>query len=238
MPGLVITEIFYQRRRRRRRLERQFGRIINVKRITIIVSVILLVIIFLGYSYNEKENNKKHSVLGSQTTFITSIPTGSGNITNPQTWSRYVYNHTFSIAYPTGWNVIVNHDLSTVIFRTKDFCQDDDFSMPYGNSNEVTYAIFGEHDTSDMNLNNGDQFPNDSTSETMVVTNLKQLKIAGYPAVEFDYYPTDNFHFLRTRISVLKDRTMYRFDATYAQDSGKKLFEQIIKTLQFVFVKS
>lgn len=174
------------------------------------------------------QKNENHSSINKP------IPTGIGTFTNSNTWSRYTYGHDFTIAYPPGWNVTESNDKSTVTFMTPGFHQDDDFSRPYGNSSEVTYAIFGEHDLSDMSLKNGDQFPNDATSETMVVTNLRKIQIDGFPAVEFDYYATDITNFIQTRISVLKNNKMYRFDSIYASNLGKQLFEKIVQTIRFV----
>jgi hypothetical protein len=205
-----------------------------VKKKSIIILVIFASSIVVWYRFSKNIEQKSPSVLSALTTHVQPIPTGSGKITSPQTWSRYSFNHDFTIAYPARWNVVVDKDGSTVDFMTTGFHQDDDFSMPYGNSDEVTYTIFGEHDTSDMSLKNGDQFPDDTTSEILVVTNFKHIKVAGYPAVEFDYYPTDNVHFMRTRISILKEHAMYRFDALYAQVSGKKLLEEMVQSLQFI----
>ena len=162
------------------------------------------------------------------------IPTGVGDQNDPLTWSRYTYIRDFSIAYPPYWNVVLDQDGNGVSFMTTGFHQDDDFSMPYGNSNEVVYTIFGQNDKSDMSLKNGDQFPSETTSETMVVANFKHIQVDGLSAVEFDYYPTDNVNFLRTRISLLKGNKMYRFDALYAQDAGNQLFEEMMKSLKFI----
>ncbi len=165
---------------------------------------------------------------------IPAIPTGSGDQNDPKTWTRYTYNHDFSMSYPPYWNVVLDQDGNGVRFMTTGFHQDDDFTMPYGNSNEVVYTIFGQNDTSDIKLQNGDQFPSDNSSETMVVKNLKYIQIDNFPAVEFDYYPTDNINFLRTRISILKGNKIYQFNAIYAQDTGKRLTEEMVQSLQFL----
>lgn len=175
--------------------------------------------------------NKKSQIIAKNS--VLPIPTGAGDIQNSKTWSRYMYNNEFSLAYPTFWNVVPDKDGAGVSFMTTGFHQDDDFSMPYGNSYDVSYTIFGEHDISDMQLKNGDQFSNDITSETMVVTNMQHIKIDGYQAVAFDYYPTDNTDFLQSRISILKGKNMYRFNAIYAHDTNKKLFDEMIQSLKF-----
>ncbi len=169
-----------------------------------------------------------------QRTTRTPIPTGVGNVRDSKTWSVYTYQNYFRIAYPPSWHVVPDAEGNGVSFMTSDFHQDDDFSMPYDNSYDVSYSIFGKHAIEDMQLKTGDQFPSDTTSETMVVTNLVHLFIDGYPAISFDYYPTDNVNFIHTRYIILKDNTLYRFDATYPQDANKHLFSDMIASLQFI----
>jgi len=215
------------------------------KKVSVIIGVVFLTISIATFSLYQNTNTKRNMhILGTQTKQGASsknsnnqpeaIPTGTGDQNNPATWSRYTYNYDFRIAYPPYWNVVLDQDGNGVSFMTTGFHQDDDFSMPYGNSNEVVYSIFGQNDTSDLKLKDGDQFPSDTTSETMVVTHLKQVRIDGFSAVEFDYYPTDNVNFLRTRIAVLKGSKMYRFTATYAQDAGKQSFEEMMQSLRFI----
>lgn len=208
----------------------------------IIGGVILIFVVSVGaYRLNQHSVSKPaiqqvHTRSTSPKIIIkrSPIPTGIGDQNNLATWSIYTYNHDFSIAYPPYWNVILDQDGNGVSFMTAGFHQDDDFSMPYGNSNEVVYTIFGQNDTSDMKLKDGDQFPSDTTSETLVVTHLQHLPIAGIPAVEFDYYPTDNVNFLRTRVSIQKGDKMFHFNATYAQNIGKQLFEEMMQSLKFI----
>jgi|SRR5579885_1329783 len=211
------------------------------KAIIAVLSICIVLFILSGgveYSHTLKQSSqhpseqmKQHIAFKST---ISPIPTGAGNLQETQTWSRYTYENNFRIAYPPFWQVIPDPDGNGVSFMTTGFHQDDDFSMPYGNSFDVSYSIFGEHDTSDMTLKDGDRFPSDTTSETMVVTNLKHIQVAGYPAVSYDYYPTDNTNFIRSRVSIEKNNTMYRFTATYAQDADKNLFLEMIDTLQFL----
>lgn len=210
------------------------------KRISLPVVVVLtIVIIGSRILYFQAKHSAKsvHVINNHQVQNIhqisSPIPTGAGDQNNPVTWSRYTYSHNFSINYPPYWNVVLDQDGNGVSFMTTGFHQDDDFSMPYGNSDEVMYTIFGQNNVSDMSFKDGDQFPSDITSETMAVINLKQLRIDGFPAVEFDYYPTDNTNFLRTRISIQKGKGMYRFNATYATDAGKQFFEEMMNSLKF-----
>lgn len=155
------------------------------------------------------------------------------NPANPDAWLNYSFDHEFSISYPTTWIALPNKDGTGVNLQTKFFHQDDDFTMPYGDSTNVSYSIFGQTDLSDMSFGNGDQFGNDISGETNIITNVSHIKIDGLPAIEFDYYPTDNTHFVKTRIAIQKGPKLYRFDATYAENSGKQLFEKIIQTLKF-----
>ncbi len=163
----------------------------------------------------------------------TPIPTGSGTVTDPTTWSKYSFQHNFTLSYPPRWEVLPDKDGNGVEFQTPFFHQDDDFTMPYGDSTDILYSIFGQADLSDMSLQNGNQFPDNQTQETEVVTNVQHMQIDNLPAVEFDFYPTDNTHFVKTRIAIQKGKKLYRFDATYAEQSGKALFEQMVKTIHF-----
>lgn len=214
----------------------------KLQKLSIIVLTLCIIFMSLLFSYhfllNEKmvnsSNPKSNAAKQSSKDKSVPIPTGAGNQNNPATWTRYTYNSEFSITYPPYWNVILDQDGNGVSFMTTGFHQDDDFSMPYGNSNEVVYTIFGQNDISDMKLKDGDEFPSDATSETMVITHLKHLQIAGFPAVEFDYYPTDNTNFLRTRIVILKGNKVYQFNATYAQDAGKQIIEEMMQSLKFI----
>jgi len=200
------------------------------------VSILIASVVVIGLSVTTYE--KHNGLVSTQkantiSSYPTPLPTGMGDINNSKTWSKYTYNQEFTLSYPPYWKVKVDQDGSTVTFTSLFFHQDNDFSIPYGGGTQITYGIFGEHDISDMSLKNGDKFQDEDTSETMVITNLTHIQIDGYPAVEFDYYPTDNIHFLQTRISILKNHTMYRFNAIYAQTSGKQLFEEILKSIQF-----
>lgn len=200
----------------------------------ILISIIGIGGYFLEHAHPNRMNTK--STPSSVSAKLSPIPTGAGDENNPATWSKYTYKNDFTISYPPYWNVVLDQDSNGVSFMTTGFHQDDDFSMPYGNSYDVSYTIFGQNDMSDMTLKNGVQFPSETTSETMVVTNLKHIQIDGFPAVAFDYYPTDNMNFLRSRISIFKGNKMYRFTATYSQDTNKQVFENMMQSLKFIHI--
>lgn len=192
------------------------------------VCVVISVVIFL------QKIDKKIMIQHIDSSLPIPIPTGGGDLNNPQTWSTYTFNNDFSLKYPPTWSVAVNKHVNVVNFVAPGFQQDDDFSSPYGTGGDVSYSIFGQSDVSVLSLKNGDQFPSDDNSQTMVVTHLQQVLIGHAFAVEFEYYPTDNVHFQRTLIAVQKGTHVYRFIAAYADDSGKKLFEEMVHSLTFL----
>lgn len=192
------------------------------------VCVAISVVIFF------QKIDKKIIVQHTASSLPMPIPTGGGDPNNPLTWSIYTFNHDFTLSYPPTWSVAVNKDSNGVNFVTPGFQQDDEFSTPYGTGADVSYSIFGQYDGSILYLKNGDQFLSDDNSQTMVVTHLQQVQIGHTTAVEFEYYPTDNVNFHRTLIAIKKGTQVYRFIATYADESGKKLFEEMVHSLIFL----
>ena len=169
----------------------------------------------------------------AQIPLITPVPTGSGKINDPATWSLYSFAHEFTIAYPPSWVVVPDKSGDEVNFQTAFFHQDNDFTIPYGDSTDVSYSVFGQTDLSDMSFHNGDKFSDDQTQETDIVSNVVHKQINGFPAIEFDYYPTDNTHFVKTRIAIQNGQKLYRFNATYAENAGKALFERMMQSIHF-----
>lgn len=205
-----------------------------IKRAIVVISAVIILLSGVGiYKRNNMTTDSlvSHNVKRGPTAI--SIPTGTGKISDPTSWLTYSFAHDFTIAYPPSWIVIPGKDGSGVDFQTAFFHQDDDFTMPYGDSTQVSYSSFGQTDLSDMSLQNGGQFPDDATGETDVIRNVAHVQIDGFPAIEFDYYPTDNTHFVKTRIAIQKGQRLYRFDSTYAEESGKTLFEEMVKSIHF-----